>query len=125
MEQIIQSITPALSDVPLTVIVVLVVAGIVYRIIASNSKSNDHMYKLLERNTVAFDGLKNSIDANTQAQREIADSTREQTELVRRDVISEIRLTEARLLVAIQGAKDGNKVVLADRVPDADTSVRS
>lgn len=125
MIEFIQSLSPALSDVPLTVIVVLVVAGIVYRIIASNSKSNDHMYKLLERNTIAFDGLKNAIAEQTQAQREIADSTREQTDLVRKEIISELRLTEARLLVAIQGTKDGNKVVVADRVSNADTNVRS
>ncbi len=117
VSQFIQSLSPALSDVPLTVIVVLVVAGIVYRIIASNSKANDHMYKLLEQNTVAYNDLKKAIEEQTQAQREMADNSREQTELTRKEIVSELRLTEARLLLAIKESKDGKAAVVADRVP--------
>ena len=95
------TITPALSDVPLTILAVAVVGVIVYRVLASNSKASDQLYRLFERTIVSNEKLGDAIASLERTNREIADAERTRQDEERKQVINALRETEARIISAL------------------------
>lgn len=95
------TIAPALSDVPLTILAVVVVGVIVYRVLTSNSRANDQMYRLFERTIISNDKLGDAINSLEKTNREIAEADRLRHEAERKEYITALLETEARIISAI------------------------
>lgn len=113
---ILQALAPALADVPLTILVVSVVGIIVYRVLMSNSKSSDQLYKLFERAIITNEKLSDAISSFECAARAAEKAERGERNEAKREIISELRQTEARIIVAVekQGLKSDAKTTVAD-----------
>lgn len=97
----IDTIAPALSDVPLTILAIVVVGMIVYRVLASNSRSNDQLYKLFERTIASNDKLSDAITSLEKANRDTSDADRLRHEREQTEIINALQETEARIISAI------------------------
>lgn len=107
MEQFINSLAPALSDVPLAILVVAVVGVIVYRVLLYNSRANDQLYHLFERTIASNERLSEAITLLERANRDVAEREQERRLEVADRIINELRETEARIIIEVK--KQGSK----------------